>query len=122
MKRIIPLCLCAVLLLTLASCRGVAERPFAVSDFIPHGATVTDQSAGHAVVELQGVTLEQVVEFYELRLAFVGSEQLRLNDADENFWDYTGTYGEKHVIKITIRATEATVRVLVNYLDEMRQR
>jgi len=110
------------MLFGLASCRGVAERPFDVSDFVPHGATVTDRSAGHAVVELQGATLQQVVEFYELRLAFVNSQQIRLNDAEENFWDYTGIYGEKHVIKITIRATGDTVRVLINYLDEMRQR
>jgi len=120
MKRKISLCLCAALLFALASCRGVAERPFKVSDFIPEGATVTDQSAGHAVVELPGVTLQRAVQYYELALAFVGSQQIRLDDADENFWDYTGTYGEKHVVRITMRASEGTVRVLVNYLDEIR--
>ena len=122
MKKIISACLCAALLsLALASCRGVAEIPFDVSNFIPEAATVEELSAAHAIYEISGVTLQQTVEYYEVALAFVGSKQLMLNDTSEDFWDYTGTYGEKHVVRITMRATGDKVRVLVNYLDEMRQ-
>jgi len=121
MKKIVPLCLCAVLLFALASCRGVAERPFNASDFISESATVVEQSAAHVILDFYGVTLKAVVDFYELRLAFVGSKQIRLDDTDEKFWDYTGTYGEKHVIKITMRVAEDRIRVMINYLDELGQ-
>ena len=124
MKKFIPLCLCAALLVSLAACRDVVEKPFNVYDFIPAtNATVTvtveEQSEGHALLEIEGSTLQKVVEYYELALAFVHSEQIRLNDADENFWDYTGTYGEKHIVKIAARVNGDSIRVLVNYLDEM---
>jgi len=122
MKRIIPLCLCAAMLFCLAACRGVAEKPFDEHYFIPHEAIVLEQSEAHVILEIPGVTLRQAVEYYELALAFVGSEQIRLNDTDEDFWDYTGTYGEKHVVRITMRVMEGKIRVLVNYLDELGQR
>jgi len=119
MKRFVSLCLCAMLFFALGACRGVAEKPFDVSDFIPGAASVIERSAGHAILEIPYAELQPVVEFYEVALAFVGSQQIKLDDTSEDFWAYTGTYGENHIIKIMIRASEKKVSILVNYLDEM---
>ncbi|MDR2687501.1 MAG: hypothetical protein LBB75_07090 [Oscillospiraceae bacterium] len=120
MKKITPLCLCALLVFTLASCRGVAEKPFADVNFIPGYATIISQTPGHVVMEAQGVTLKQVIEFYELAIAYAGAQQLERDDTRDGYWSYTGTYDEGRTLQITIRDTGGTLQILVGHLDEVR--
>jgi len=121
MKKIIPLCLCAVLALGLAACRGVAEKPFDVNFFIPRGASVIEQMPGHTVLEIRNNPFELVVESYERALLLAGMQQVELDDTNDAFWTYTGTYEGNLTLKISIRDGDGKVRVLLDYFDEMRK-
>jgi hypothetical protein len=120
MKKIIPLCLCAALLLTLASCRGVAEKPFAEISFIPNHAIVKEESPGHVIMEAPAGTFAQTVQFYEMALLFVGAQQIRRDDTSEDYWFYSGSYGDDYVVNISIRDAADKVQILVGYLNEMQ--
>lgn len=120
LKKILPLCLCAALLFGLASCREVAEKPFQDINFIPDYADVKEETAGYILMEVQGYTLEQVIQFYELAILYAGSQQLARDDTQDGYWSYTGTYGEGRTLRITLRDTGEQIQILVGYLEEMQ--
>jgi len=125
MKKIIPLCLCAVLMLTLASCRGVAQQDLKNINFIPDIATIQEQTPGHIFMEAEGATLEQVIQYYELAILYAGARELARDDTQEGFWSYTGIYEERSThenrrLRITLRDMGEKITILVTYLDEMR--
>lgn len=119
MKKLIPIALSVVLLFALAGCRVAS---FDTANFIPPFATVVEQSPGHLVLEAQRrpTTFEQAVEFYELPLHFLGAQQVELDDTRDDFWSYTGTYGDGNTIRIIISTTGDFIRILVSFTDEMR--
>ena len=126
MKKIASLCLLfALALFALAGCRGVAEKPFAVDDFIPGSASVKEQSPGHAVLELpateenHAAMFAQTVTFYQEAIAFVGARQVSLDDGSGAYWSYTGTYGEDgRALQISVRDAGTKIQVLVSFLGE----
>lgn len=120
MKKIVPLALCAVLMLLLAACRGVAEKPFADVNFVPDYASIKDQSPGHVVLEVDSGTFDEVVQFYRMSLLYVGAQQISLDDTQEGFWMYAGTYGDNNVLNITVRDSGDKIQILVAFVNEMQ--
>ena len=119
MKKIIPLCLCAVLLFSLASCREINPRPIDEINFKPDFARVIEESPGHILLEAWGATFEQVLEYYEWALRYVGAEQSRPEEKTETYWAYTGAYGEGRMVKIVVRDMGSRIQILVGYADEI---
>ena len=123
MKKLIPLCLCILLMLPLAACRGLALRPFDARDFMPAFAILQEQSAGHLSLDVRATTasFEQIVEFYEDALFRLGAQQRELDDTYDNTWRFVGTYGDDErilQIAITDRGDEF-IRVFVGFAGEV---
>ena len=120
LSRILPLCLCAALLIPLAACRGLAVKPFRAENFIPWFANVREQSPGHLALDTQynDAAFEEVVAFYEEALAAMEAQQTALDETSA-LWDYRGTYGKDKKIEVTITPVEDYVYIFVAFLDEM---
>ena len=119
MKKILPLCLCAALLIALASCRGVADKPFSVNMFIPGYATVSEQTPVYVAMDTKNnsVTIEQAIDFYKDALSQIGAQQTSLEE-HESAWMYEGVYAGEKRITVSIRRTEDYVNIFVSFMDE----
>ena len=120
MKKIIPLCLCAVLLFSLAACREINPRPINEIKFKPDFAQVIEESPGHLLLEAQGVTFGYVLEYYQMALLTVGAKQSRPEEKTENYWAYTGVYGDGRTVKVVVRDLGSKIQILVGYADEIQ--
>jgi len=120
MKKIMILCLCAVLLFALAACRGLAVRSFRAENFIPGFANVVEQSPGHLALDTENkaASFEEAVAFYEQALAAIGAQQTRLVAFDAR-WDYKGTYGDGKEITVSIADQGSYIYIFVAFLGEI---
>jgi len=118
-NKIAVLCLCAALLFGLASCRVIQPKDFPDVNFVPPFAEVLEETPSHILMEVSVIPMMQLIQFFELAILYSGSQEMSREDTQEDYWSYTGTYGDNRVLRITMRDAGEIVQIFVRFLDEL---